>query len=150
MSSDGAGFDEFYKDLKETEKADAKLTPKQQIDRLLRPGHTYRNLNPFDVLMVEPETPLEDVRKKYRKMSILVHPDKNPDDRERAQVAFDALRKANSMLDDERTRKSCLEIVEEARGRTNTNLEEKRRLRRKEAAARGLPLSGDHIKVIML
>ena len=36
-------FDEFYKDLKETEKADSKLTPKQQIDRLLRPGSTYRN-----------------------------------------------------------------------------------------------------------
>ncbi len=31
-------FDDFYKDLKETEKRDAVLTPKQQIERLLRPG----------------------------------------------------------------------------------------------------------------
>jgi len=65
-------FDEFYKDLKETEKADAKLTPKQQIDRLLRPGSTYRNLNPYDVLQVDPELPFEDVKKKYRRLSILV------------------------------------------------------------------------------
>ena len=65
-------FDEFYKDLKETEKADSKLTPKQQIDRLLRPGSTYRNLNPYDVLQVDPELPFEDVKKMYRRLSILV------------------------------------------------------------------------------
>ena len=54
MSSAGAsdaagGFDSFYQDLKETEKKDAVLTPQQQIERLLRPGATYRNLNPFEV-----------------------------------------------------------------------------------------------------
>jgi len=42
-------FSNFYKDLKATEKADAVLTSAQQIDRLLRPGATYRNLNPFEV-----------------------------------------------------------------------------------------------------
>ena len=65
-------FDEFYKDLKETEKADSKLTPKQQIDRLLRPGSTYRNLNPYEVLQIDPELPFEEVKKKYRRLSILV------------------------------------------------------------------------------
>ena len=65
-------FDEFYKDLKETEKKDSKLTPKQQIDRLLRPGSTYRNLNPYEVLQIDPELPIEEVKKKYRKLSILV------------------------------------------------------------------------------
>ena len=68
----GDNFDEFYKDLKETEKADSKLTPKQQIDRLLRPGSTYRNLNPYEVLQIDPELPIEDVKKKYRRLSILV------------------------------------------------------------------------------
>ncbi len=48
-SSSTAAFDTFYSDLKETEKKDAVLTPQQQIDRLLRPGSTYRNLNPFEV-----------------------------------------------------------------------------------------------------
>ena len=45
-------FDHFYKDLKATEKADSVLTPTQQIDRLLRPGSTYRNLNPYEVKSV--------------------------------------------------------------------------------------------------
>jgi len=145
--SAGANFDEFYQDLKATEKADSTLTPKQQIERLLRPGATYRNLNPYEVLQVDPDLAIEDVRKKYRRMSILVHPDKNQDDRERAQLAFDALRKAFSLLEDEKTRKKCFEIVEEARGRTAMNMEEKRKRKRKEAAAKGLPPSGDNVRI---
>lgn len=63
--------------VKEIEKRDSVLTPKQQIDRLLRPGSTYFNLNPFEVLQLEPESPLDEIKKKYRRLSILVHPDKN-------------------------------------------------------------------------
>jgi len=143
----GDNFDDFYKDLKETEKADSKLTPKQQIDRLLRPGSTYRNLNPYEVLQIDPDLPIEEVKKKYRRLSILVHPDKNPDDRDRAQAAFDALRKANSLLEDEKTRRKCYEVVEEARGRTGMNMEEKRKKKRKEAIAKGLPPTGNNIKI---
>lgn len=54
--------------VKEIEKRDSVLTPKQQIDRLLRPGSTYFNLNPFEVLQVEPETSLEEIKKKYRRV----------------------------------------------------------------------------------
>ena len=81
---------------------------------------------------------------------IKVHPDKNPDNRERAQAAFDALSKAHSLLEDEKTRKKCYELVEEARGRTGMNMEEKRRIKRKEAIAKGLPPTGDNIKVCSL
>ena len=140
-------FDDFYKDLKATEKADSTLTPKQQIDRLLRPGSTYRNLNPYEVLQVDPELPIDEIRKKYRRMSILVHPDKNQDDRERAQAAFDSLRKAFSLLEDEKTRKKCFEIVEEARGRTAMNMEEKRKKKRKEAVAKGLQPTGVNVQI---
>ena len=73
-----SNFDSFYKDLKETELKDSVLTPTQQIDRLLRPGSTYRNLNPFEVLQIDPHTKMDEIKKKYRRMSILVHPDKNP------------------------------------------------------------------------
>ena len=76
-----------------------------------------------------------------------MHPDKNPDDRDRAQAAFDALRKAHTLLEDEKTRKKCYEIVEEARGRTGMNMEEKRKKKRKEAIAKGLPPTGNNIKV---
>jgi len=140
-------FGEFYKDLKETEKKDAKLTPKQQIERLLKPGSTYRNLNPYEVLQVDPDLDIAEIRKKYRRMSILVHPDKNQDDIERAQAAFDALKKAFTLLEDEKTRKKCYELVEEARGRTSMNMEEKRKKKRKEAIAKGLPPSGENIRI---
>ncbi len=142
-----ADFDHFYKDLKATEKADSVLTPKQQIERLLRPGSTYRNLNPYEVLQIDPELPIEDIRKKYRRLSILVHPDKNQDDLERAQAAFDAVKKAYAMLDDEGTRKKCEEIVEEAKGRTLQNMEEKRKKLAKENKSKGLPPNGPHSRV---
>jgi len=127
-----AAFDSFYKELKQTEQKDASLTPQQQIERLLRPGYTYRNLNPFEVLQIDPEMSLEDAKKKFRRLSILVHPDKNQDDKERAQTAFDAVKRAWSILEDKNTRKACLEVVEEARGRTRINMEEKRKKLRKE------------------
>jgi len=43
-------FDQFYSEVKQIEARDAVMTPTQQIDRLLRPGSTYFNLNPFEVL----------------------------------------------------------------------------------------------------
>jgi len=145
MSTDN--FDNFYKDLKATEKADAVLTPKQQIDRLLRPGSTYRNLNPYEVLQLDPKLPIEDVRKKYRRLSILVHPDKNQDDPERAQAAFDAVKKSYALLDDEKTKKKCEEVVEEAEGRTLKNMEEKRKKLIRINKGKGLPSEGPHNKI---
>jgi len=47
------------------------LTSKQQIDRLLRPGSSYFNLNPYEVLQIEHETPVEDIKKKYKRVSML-------------------------------------------------------------------------------
>ena len=92
-----------------------KSTSKEQIDRLLRPGSTYFNLNPFDVLQLDPYAPLDDIKRRYKKMSIYVHPDKNPNDKERAQVAFEAVNRAYKMLEDDKERKKCLEVVDEAR-----------------------------------
>jgi len=127
-----AGFDSFYKELKEVEKRDQNLTPTAQIERLTKPGHTYRNLNPFEVLQVDPDTSIDDVKKKFRRMSILVHPDKNQSCLEKAQIAFDAVKRAWNLLEEKETRKACLEVVEEARGRTRINIEEKKKKLRKE------------------
>ncbi|XP_055356948.1 dnaJ homolog subfamily C member 8-like [Paramacrobiotus metropolitanus] len=121
----------FFTEVKEIEKQDSKLTPKQQIDRLCRPGSTYANLNPFDVLQVTPETPLDEIKKQFRRLSILVHPDKNPDD-DRAQKAFDAVAKAWKVLEIEEGYKKCMEIVEEAKGRTDQMIKEKKKKLRKE------------------
>lgn len=95
------------------------LTSEQQINRLLRPGSTYFNLNPFEVLQAEPELTIEQIKKKYRSLSFLVHPDKNQDNKERAQLAFEAVNKAWKTLENEVTRKRCLDIYEEAKDRTD-------------------------------
>lgn len=108
-----------YSQVKEIEKRDSVLTSTQQIDRLLRPGSTYFNLNPFEVLQIEPEATLEQIKKRYRQLSILVHPDKNQDDKERAQKAFDIINRAWKTLENDLGRKKCLEVYEEAKERTD-------------------------------
>lgn len=65
----GLALNCFNFQVKEIEKRDSVLTPKQQIDRLLRPGSTYFNLNPFEVLQIESETSIDDARKKYKRVS---------------------------------------------------------------------------------
>ncbi|XP_065584076.1 dnaJ homolog subfamily C member 8-like [Artemia franciscana] len=125
-------FQQFYNELKEVEKRDSVLTPKEQIDRLLRQGATYRNLNPFEVLQIEPESSIDDIKKKYRRLSILVHPDKNQNDLERAQQAFEVVNGAYKILENPETRKKCLEIVEEAKGRTDMMIQEKKKKLKKE------------------
>ncbi|XP_077362484.1 dnaJ homolog subfamily C member 8-like isoform X2 [Festucalex cinctus] len=82
-------FQNFYSEVKQIEKRDSVLTSKQQIDRLLRPGSSYFNLNPFEVLQIDPDATDVDLKKRFRALSILVHPDKNQDDADRAQQAFE-------------------------------------------------------------
>lgn len=48
-----------------------------------------RSTKYFEVLQIDPETEVEVAKKKYKKLSLLIHPDKNPDDRDRADKAFD-------------------------------------------------------------
>ncbi|XP_050392858.1 dnaJ homolog subfamily C member 8 [Patella vulgata] len=132
-------FNDFYNEVKAIEKRDSVLTPKQQIDRLNRPGSTYFNLNPFDVLQIDPDTPLADVKKRYRQMSILVHPDKNPDDIERAQKSFDSLNKAYKTLENEEGMKRCKEIVEEAESRTDEMMKQKKKQLKKGGKPTDIP-----------
>lgn len=75
-------FYPFLIQVKQIEKRDAVLTSDQQINRLLRPGSTYFNLNPFEVLQLEPDVTVQEIKKKYRSLSILCHPDKNQDNKE--------------------------------------------------------------------
>ena len=44
------------------------------------------------MLQIDPDTDLETAKKKYRQLSLLVHPDRNPDDKDRADKAFDSTR----------------------------------------------------------
>uniref|UniRef100_A0A3B3TZ19 DnaJ (Hsp40) homolog, subfamily C, member 8 n=1 Tax=Poecilia latipinna TaxID=48699 RepID=A0A3B3TZ19_9TELE len=86
-------FQNFYTEVKQIEKRDSVLTSKQQIDRLLRPGSSYFNLNPFE-------------------LSILVHPDKNQDDPERAQKAFEVVDKSYKLLLDPEQKKRAVDVIQ--------------------------------------
>uniref|UniRef100_H2Y5M9 J domain-containing protein n=1 Tax=Ciona savignyi TaxID=51511 RepID=H2Y5M9_CIOSA len=131
-SSKEDDFAKYMTEVKQIEKADAVLTSTQQVARLNRPGSKYFNLNPFDVLQVAPETPNDEVKKKFRKLSILVHPDKNQGDQENAKKAFDAVKKAWELLSKEKDREECLGVVEDAKNRLEAKLKLKKKKLRKE------------------
>ncbi|XP_054160503.1 dnaJ homolog subfamily C member 8-like [Oppia nitens] len=135
-------FQKFYHEVKHVEKEDSVYTSAKQLARLLRPGSTYANLNPFEVLLVDPEDGVDVIKRQYKKLSILLHPDKNPDDRDRAQTAFDVLNKAYKCLEAEQTRARALEVVEEAKFKVNQMIDEKRKKLKKE---RGLTRDRDAV-----
>lgn len=121
--------------VKDIEKRDSVLTSDQQISRLLRKGSSYFNLNPFAVLQIPPSQinmPVEQIKKKYKTLSILVHPDKNNDQKERAKNAFDIVNRSWKILESEVSRKKCLEIYEEAKDRTDMMIATKRKKNRRE------------------
>ncbi|XP_017279554.1 dnaJ homolog subfamily C member 8 [Kryptolebias marmoratus] len=105
-------FLNFYTEVKQIEKRDSVLTSKQQIDRLLRPGSSYFNLNPFEVLQIDPEATDDELKKRFRALSILVHPDKNQGDPERAQKAFEVVDKAYKLLLEPEQKKRAVDVVQ--------------------------------------
>jgi len=120
-------FQSFMQDVKDIERRDEVLTSDKQIERLTKPGSKYLNLNPYEVLQISPKSTPEEIKKCYRKLSILVHPDKNPENRELAEKAFEALNQANKALqDDEQVKKAKL-ILEEAAAMLDMKLKEKRK-----------------------
>ncbi len=63
-------------------KSEQKNTPLGQVKRLLNTNF----VSPYEVLMLGPEATDEEIKKQYRQLSLIVHPDKNQD--ERASDAF--------------------------------------------------------------
>lgn len=89
------------KDIKPQEKFSSQNlgTSSSNIDRLLQVNYEWKNLNPFNVMMLKVDANAEDVKLRYRKLSTLVHPDKNIGE-ERAKDAFDEVKKAYNVLKD--------------------------------------------------
>ncbi|EME78515.1 uncharacterized protein MYCFIDRAFT_144804 [Pseudocercospora fijiensis CIRAD86] len=85
------------------------LAQDEEIDRIMK---AFR-ANAYDVMDLQPGVPDEDIKKIYRKKSLLIHPDKtkNPN----AQDAFDRLAKAHQMLLDEKERAKLDEAIGDAR-----------------------------------
>ncbi|KAL6043685.1 DnaJ (Hsp40), subfamily C, member 8 [Balamuthia mandrillaris] len=106
----------------------------KEIERVLQPGWEYWNLNPFTVLRLPPEATLEEVKRQFRRISRLVHPDRNPEN-PRAQDAFEEVNKAYKQLQDEKELEFCKEVVREAIARVEEAIKE-----RKKEAKRALAL----------
>ncbi|OAF68790.1 Splicing protein spf31 [Intoshia linei] len=95
-----------------------------QLTRLNRPGSAYFNLNPYDVLELEYDAKKEDIPKAYRRLARFVHPDKNPDDRDLAEHATNAINKAYKTLQNPVGLKGCREIMNEAKTRVDKRVAE--------------------------
>merc|ERR1712157_283729 len=97
-----------------------------EIQRLTKPGAKYRNLNPWNVMQLDPLATEAEIKKKFKKMSILIHPDRNQDQKEIAQKAFDALKKAYETLTDPKRKDECLGVLQEAKFRVEQALVKER------------------------
>eukprot|EP00934_Nitzschia_sp_Nitz4_P000679 Nitzschia sp. Nitz4//scaffold14_size191712//177230//178405//NITZ4_001754-RA/size191712-processed-gene-0.292-mRNA-1//1//CDS//3329537020//679//frame0 len=87
-------------------------TGAEQMDRLLQSNYEWRNLNPYYVLQLPHTATEEEVARRYKALSLLLHPDKNGGS-DRAQLAFDIVKKAKSILDDADRAKHTQLLVEE-------------------------------------
>ncbi|KAJ4296568.1 DnaJ sub C member 8 [Kalmusia sp. IMI 367209] len=80
-----------------------------EIDRIL----SVFKLNAYAVLDLQPGVPESDIKKVYRNKSLLIHPDKTPNPK--APEAFDRLKKAQTVLMDEKQRAELDEHIADAR-----------------------------------
>nr|CCA25587.1 Heat shock protein 40 like protein putative [Albugo laibachii Nc14] len=101
-------------------------TSEGQLVRLLQPHFQWINLNPYRVLMLEPEATEDDIKQHYRKISTLVHPDKcfHPQARE----AFEEVKKAYNVLLNTDRRKTFSQLI--LNTRTQVEKEKRQKLKK--------------------
>ena len=107
-------------------KDEKKLIAEDHIERLL--GQVWRN--PFDVLMLDKEATDEEVRKSFKQLSLLLHPDKCKDPR--AGDCFTIVEQSYKTLLDNEKKKIYQKIMREAWERTE--YERQRENKRREKA----------------
>eukprot|EP00729_Bicosta_minor_P009339 gene9339-29257_t len=121
-----AKLQQYLRDMAKLQEKDSVWTKEKQIERLTKPSSKYLNLNPWEVLQIDPGTDEKKIKKQFRKLSILVHPDKNPTDQERAELAFEAVNTANQTLKDEDKMSYVNEMLEQGEESAKEKLKEKR------------------------
>lgn len=110
----------------------------EHIARLHRPGAKYFNMNPFEVLGLTHKATPEEVRGTYRKLSVRVHPDKNPGN-DRAQAAFEAVKAAHDRLQDESRLEFCVRICTAAEEAVERKVKSQKKKLRKEGQSEDVP-----------
>ncbi|KAG5651362.1 hypothetical protein H0H81_008931 [Sphagnurus paluster] len=80
-----------------------------EVERILKAF----KLNPYDILDIDESSTQEEVKRRYRQLSLFIHPDKTP--HARAPEAFDILKKAESELSDKDKRENLDAVINQAR-----------------------------------
>ncbi|KAL3918046.1 MAG: hypothetical protein SGARI_007567, partial [Bacillariaceae sp.] len=79
----------------------------------------WRNLNPFYVLELPHTASDDDISRRYKALSLLLHPDKNhakfqeEKEKEQCQLAYDQVKKAKQTLSDPDRKRHMVALVEE-------------------------------------
>jgi tetratricopeptide (TPR) repeat protein len=89
-------------------------TSQEQIERLLQTNYEWRNLNAFKVLQLPEKASEDDISRRYKALSLLLHPDKNGGS-ERAQLAYDQVQKAKNILNDPDRTKHTRMLIQEGK-----------------------------------
>lgn len=135
-----AFMSELLKVSEFTDEAMAIPSAEEAVQRLHRPGNQYLNMNPYYVLLLEPGCSLDDVKARFRKMSLLVHPDKHGGD-PRASAAFEVVRAAYDRMADADKLDLCNRVCEGARKRLMEQMKIARRAAKAAAGADAPPPS---------
>lgn len=89
-------------------------------------------LNPLEILELPSNATVSEVKNAYRKISLLVHPDKmRPEIKERAQKAFAKLAEAKMHLLDDAKRGALTDIIVQARNQVTVNMGKAEKEKRK-------------------
>ena len=90
-------------------------TKENQLKRLLQHQHKWLNLNPYFAFGLDPSANIDDIKRRYKKLNLLVHPDKNRDPL--AEDAFQQVRVAYHKLKDPGERESALTLIKQTTDR---------------------------------
>lgn len=88
------------------------------VDRLLCPFHEWKNLNPYHVFSLDIDATDEDIKFRYKKLSLKVHPDRCRGI-ENAREAFELVKAAYEKLMDEDQRKTVIAHIENVTNEVN-------------------------------
>jgi tetratricopeptide (TPR) repeat protein len=84
---------------------------RSQCDRLMATHHEWKNLNPFYVLELDTDATIADIKFRYKKLSLKVHPDRLRDI-PHARQAFEYVKEAYNKLLDEDQRRTIIMHIE--------------------------------------